>query len=120
MSIDEFVLSGSDYISPTVALRDVRYVYEQDEFGNRTNKIVAVRYMCIDPTNFSSYAIKVMGSEAIITPEQIKKSPDIILIDIPVDDVIIRPYELSFGQMSVSISAPFVSIHSGSARIEDL
>ena len=55
-----------------------------------------------------------MGSEAIITPEQIKKSPDIILIDIPVDDVIIRPYELSFGQMSVSISAPFVSLHTNS------
>ena len=106
-----FVMTGKDMLSPVVALRDVRYVYKTDSAGKRTDEIQAIKYDVIDTETFSTFTIKVDGSVAVITPNDLELAPDIVYLDIPINQVIIKPYEMSFGNAKVSISAPSVSIH---------
>jgi hypothetical protein len=111
MDANLFAISAADKIPPTAVLRNVRFTYQTDSDGNRTNVIESVRYDCVDPSNYASFTLKVNGSKAVITPEELENAEDVIFIDIPTESTIIKPYALEYGKAKVSIITPMVKIH---------
>jgi hypothetical protein len=104
------ILSAKEFINPVAILRDVKLVYETDANGKRTDKVVAVKYDCIDPETYSTFSIKVEGNKPVITPTALELSESIVTLEIPVNETLIKPYELSYGNCKVSIVAPYVTI----------
>lgn len=106
------LISPAEGIIPNVAvLKDIKFTYETDADGKRTEKVIGVRYFCVSPNDFSSFTLKTNSAKAVITPEQLEEAEDIVYIDIPVADTIIKPYAIEYGMAKVSIIAPFVKLH---------
>lgn len=102
---------SADGILPDVAvLRSIRISYATDAEGKKTNKVDAVRYNCINPTDFSSFTIKVVEGKPLMTNEELEESEEPVYIAIPIDKVIIRPYEITYGVAKVTILSPYVSL----------
>jgi hypothetical protein len=78
--------------------------------GKKTDKIEAVRYDCVNPDNFTSFIIKVETSRPVVTKEVLDASDEPIFINIPVAEVVIRPYAIEYGKAKVSIIAPYVKL----------
>ena len=102
---------SAEGIIPEVAiLKNIRVSYELDAEGKKTDKIEAVRYECVNPENFSIFTIKVETTRPVVTKEILEASEEPVYISIPVDEVIIRPYEISYGNAKVSIIAPYIKL----------
>lgn len=110
MDTSAFIISGYGIISPTVVLRNVLLSYETDVDGKRTDKVVAVRYECVDTETFSAFTVKVNGSKPVITSQELDASENLVLLELPVDEVEIRPYSIEYGKVKVSIIAPYVKV----------
>lgn len=110
MDTSAFIISGYGIISPTVVLRNVLLSYETDVDGKRTDKVVAVRYECVDTETFSAFTVKVNGSKPVITSQELDASENLVLLELPVDEVEIRPYSIEYGKVKVSILAPYVKV----------
>ncbi len=110
ISVANITLSAKGYLPDKAVLKDIRVSYKKNTEGNLTKDIEATRYHCISPDNFDTFIIKVCGKEPIIDPEDFKKSNDNIFVEIPVSETVIKPYEIAFGRVKVSIIAPYVRI----------
>lgn len=110
MDASAFIISGYGIISPTVVLRNVSLSYETDVDGKRTDKVVAVRYECVDTETFSTFTVKVNGNKPVISSQELEASENLILLEFPVDEVEIRPYAIEYGKVKVSIVAPYVKV----------
>lgn len=98
-------------IPQKVLLRGVRLTYKTDEEGKRvSDEVVAVRYDVVDPKTLGTMTIKVETNKPIISPEELEASDTPITLELPIDNVVIKPYKVEFGSANVSISAPSVKI----------
>lgn len=103
-------ISASGKIPEKAVLRNVRVSYVVDNEGNKTDRIDAVRYDCICPDTYASFTLKVNTTQPVVTKESIEKAEMPVFIAIPVDEVVIKPYEISYGVAKVSITAPYVKM----------
>lgn len=110
LSIADITFSAKGYLPDKAVLKDIRVSYKKNTDGNFTRDIDATRYHCISPENFDTFIVKVCGKEPIIDPEDFKKSEDNIFVEIPVSEALIKPYEIAYGKVKVSIIAPFVKL----------
>lgn len=110
MKASELEVSAVGIIPEVAVVRNVRISNILDAEGKKTDKVEAVRYDCINPDNFSSFTIKVEATRPVVTKEFLETSEEPIYISIPVADVVIRPYEISYGNAKVSIIAPYVKL----------
>lgn len=110
ISAADLQITSSEVIPDKAVLRGVRVSYIQDENKKKTDQIEAVRYDCINETDFSSFTIKVPSSLPVITSEELESAEGIVHILIPVGETHIKPYKIEYGQVSVSIVAPYVSL----------
>ena len=108
MDVKDLTLIAEGKIPPQVVVRNVRYAYQTDADGNKTDTIKAVLYDCVDPVNFATFTLKVNSSKAVITPEELEEAEDVVYIEIPVELTVIKPYSIEYGKAKVSIIAPQV------------
>jgi hypothetical protein len=98
-------------IPQKVLLRGVRLTYQTDEEGKRvSDEVIAVKYDVVDPKTLGTMTIKVETNKPIISPEELEASESPITLELPLDQIIIKPYKVEFGSANVSISAPMVKI----------
>lgn len=110
VDVKNLAIIADGKISKEVALRNVRYTYQTDSDGNRTDTIKAILYDCVDPVNFATFTLKVNSSKAVITPEELEEAEDVVYIEIPVELTVIKPYSIEYGKAKVSIIAPNVKL----------
>lgn len=110
MKVSELEISAVGIIPEVAVIRNVRISNVLDDEGKKTDKIEAVRYDCVNPDNFSTFTIKVETTRSVVTKETLDASEEPIYIFIPVEEVTIRPYEISYGNAKVSIVAPYVKL----------
>ena len=110
MRASELEVSAVGIIPEVAVVRNVRISNVLDAEGKKTDKVEAVRYDCVNPDNFSSFTLKVETTRPIVTKEILEASEEPIYISIPVEEVAIRPYEISYGNAKVSIVAPYVKL----------
>lgn len=112
VSVESITFTGIEAgISPVVVLREVRLSYETDADGNRTDRVEACRYSVLDTSTYGTFVIKVKNDKPVITAEQLENAKEHILLDIPVEEVIIKPFSIEYGRCRVSVTAPFVKLH---------
>ena len=110
MKASELEVTAVGKISDIAVLKNVRVSNVMDAEGKKTDKVEAVRYDCVNPENFSTFTIKVETTRPVVTKEILEASEQPIYISIPVEEVVIRPYEISYGNAKVSIVAPYVKL----------
>ncbi|MDD3417724.1 MAG: hypothetical protein PHY47_27670 [Lachnospiraceae bacterium] len=110
MKASALEVSAIGVIPEVAVVRNVRISNVLDAEGKKTDKIEAIRYDCVNPDDFSSFTLKVETSRPVVTKEILEASEEPIYITIPVEEVVIRPYEISYGKAKVSIVAPFVKL----------
>ena len=110
MRASELEVSAVGIIPEVAVVRNVRISNVLDAEGKKTDKVEAVRYDCVNPDNFSSFTLKVETTRPVVTKEILEASEEPIYISIPVEEVAIRPYEISYGNAKVSIVAPYVKL----------
>ena len=110
MRVSELKVSAVGIIPDVAVVKNVRISNALDAEGKKTDKVEVVRYDCVNPVDYSSFTIKVETDCPVITQEMLEATEELVFISIPVDEVEIRPYEINFGRVKVSIVAPFVKL----------
>ncbi len=110
MKASALQISAVGIIPEIAVVKNVRISNILDAEGKKTEKVETVRYDCVNPDNFSTFTIKVETTRAVVTKEILEASEEPIYISIPVEEVAIRPYEISYGNAKVSIVAPYVKL----------
>lgn len=110
MKASDLAVSAVGYISETAVLRAVKVTYAKDSDGNKTNVIESSSFICVDPINYASFTLKVNGARIFITPEALEEAEELVYIDIPVSETIIKPYSIEYGKAKVSIIAPYIKV----------
>ena len=110
IKVNELNIPAVGLIPVKAILRDISLTNKVDADGKRTDEVEAIRYDFIDPETFSTFTIKVTGSHPVITKADLAKSESPIYLEIPVDQVTIKPYKYEYGKLTVSITAPSVKI----------
>lgn len=99
-------------MNPIAVLRDVKILYKTDTNGSRTDEVIGIKYECIDTETFSTFSVKVEGNvKPVITAQELELSTTPVYIEIPVEQTLIRPYDISFGNAKISIVAKNVKLH---------
>lgn len=113
MDANIFSIPATDILSPLAVLKSVKAVYEKDSEGQRTNKVQAYRYELVDMKTYSSFTVRVMGDSPVVSPEELEKTDDgdLLIVELPLDKTIIKPYEIAYGRAKVSITIPYIKLH---------
>lgn len=105
------ILISAEGILPEIAvLKTVRPAYLLDSEGKRTDKVDFIRYECANPTDFSSFTLKVLSTKQIITAEELEDATEVVYVKIPLNEVIIKPYKIEYGIAAVSIIVPRIQL----------
>lgn len=110
IKINHLELPASGIIPTEAVLKNVRPSYAKDKDGKKTELIESVKYDCVNMENFSSFTVKVLSSQQVITKEALEASDELVCIKIPVEETVIRPYEIAFGVAKVTVLAPYVKL----------
>lgn len=110
MKSSDLEVSGVGIIPEVAVVKEVRISNIMDADGKRTDAVDCIKYVCVNPDNFSSFVLKVNATRPIVTNEAIENSEKPIFVSIPVSEVVIRPYEIAYGRAKVTISSPFVKL----------
>lgn len=110
MRASELEVSAVGIIPEIAVVKNVRISNVLDAEGKKTDKVEAVRYDCVNPDNFSMFTLKVETTRPVVTKEILEATEEPIYLMIPVSEVVIRPYEISYGNAKVSIIAPYVKL----------
>lgn len=87
------------------AVKD-NYAYENEK---KTDKWLSTTISCVDTVTFATLDVKV-SQHINLSQTEIDNSESAIYVEIPLDETIVRPYEIKFGKAKVSIVAPSVKI----------
>lgn len=98
------------FIPEQAVLKAVRPVYLKDANGKKTDVLEAVRYDCVNPETFDTFTIKVPEKPPIISQEALNDADVVTMVSIPIDKVVIKPFEMSYGKVKVTIVAPFLEL----------
>lgn len=110
MKASELEISAVGIIPDVAVVKNVRVSNVLDAEGKKTDKVESVRYDCVNPDNFTTFTVKVETTRPVVTKEILETAEEPIYISIPVEEVVIRPYEISYGNAKVSIVAPYVKL----------
>ncbi|MBQ9198690.1 MAG: hypothetical protein IJ141_00740 [Lachnospiraceae bacterium] len=112
ISTQYLITNAKGFLNPIAVLRDVKILYKTDTNGSRTDEVIGIKYECIDTETFSTFSVKVEGNvKPVITAQELELSTTPVYIEIPVEQTLIRPYDISFGNAKISIVAKNVKLH---------
>lgn len=110
MSSDFFRRAAVGILPAKAVLRGVSVQHEVDAEGKPTSEVKAVRYRLVDPTTFSTFTVKVENAKPVIVQEAVDGSENPVLVELPLEDVTIKPYEVAYGKAKVTIQSPSVKL----------
>lgn len=111
IAASDLVISGAKFLPKTAVCKGIRPSYVLDDNGKKTAQIEAVRYDLVNPTNFDTFTIKVPNAQPVMSPETFKALEDVLYLDIPTSEALIKPYAIEYGKAKLSIVAPSVTVH---------
>ena len=98
-------------IPQKVLLRGVRLTYQTDAEGKRvSDDVIAVKYDVMDPVALGTFTVRVDTNRPVISPEAFEASETTVSLELPVNDIVIRPYKIEYGTAFVSVVAPSVKL----------
>ncbi len=98
-------------IPPKVSLRGVRLTYQKDAEGKRiSDDVVAIKYDVMDPVTLGTFTVKVDSNRPVITPEAFEAAETTLYLELPLNEIKINPYSISYGIAEVSVVAPSVKL----------
>lgn len=106
----EIRLPAKELLPELAVLRDIKFSYKRDANDKLTKDIEFVKYELIDDTNFNIFTIKVKDDKPIIELKEFEKSENPVYIQIPLDETVIKPYALEYGNLKLSITSPYVKL----------
>lgn len=110
MLTETLQIAGTGILPGEAIVRDIRVIYGVDGNQKKTDEIKGVRYDCISEKDFSTFAIKTISINPVITKEELEASEVPVRISIPVSETIIKPYKIEYGKALVTITAPYVRL----------
>ena len=116
ISSKDMRISAHGLIGGKAILNNVSLAYAVDGQGQRTSRVEAIRYGCTNLGDFSTFTIKVPSTEPIITAAELEAAEEPVFIEIPLDEVVIKPYKIEYGIATVSITAPYVQLATGNGN----
>lgn len=110
IKVSELKILSAGLIPSKAILRDITITYKADSNGKKTDEVEAIRYDVIDPDTFSTFTLKVANPKPVISKTELDMSENQIYIEIPVDEVNIKPYKIDYGKALLSITAPSIKL----------
>lgn len=113
----------SDFTSQTIfALTGAKEMYVYEGTGankKRTETISHIVYQLTDPKTFQYFQVRVNTTHLVISPdelEQERQSGNPIFVEVPIQETIVKPYDISYGKAKISIQAPSVKLIMGTDK----
>lgn len=111
VNVNDLQINVEGLIPQKAILRGVRVSYPTDAEGKRTSESPeSIRYDLINPSTFDTFTVKVEGSRPVITQEELEAKDTQVFIELPLDEVSVKPYKVEYGTASLAISAPAVKL----------
>lgn len=111
ISVEYLTRNGVNLLNRLAVLRDVKTLYKTDADGKKTDDVVGYRYDCIDAESFSTFSVKVEGKKSIISQEALESSELPVYVELPLEQMMIKPYSVEYGLAKVSIIADYIKLH---------
>jgi hypothetical protein len=109
VKVRDFNIPAGGFIPNKAVLRDISEVRKKEN-DKLTDIVEAIRYDCVDPQTFCNFTVKVYESVPCITAKELEASEQAVLVEIPVDKTVLRPYAVEYGVVKVSIIAPYIKL----------
>lgn len=90
-------------------LHSMSKAYEYKD-GVRTDTVIGINYDCTEMTSFSRIRLRTQETTPVIDPEVLEESSEQVVIQVPLEQLILRPVKIEYGQVTFSITAPFVRL----------
>lgn len=111
VKVNDLQISAQGLIPPKAVLRGVRVSYPTDTEGKRTSETPeSIRYDLINPVSYDTFTVKVEGGRPVITQEDLEAKDTQVFIELPLDEVSVKPYKVEYGIAYLSITAPAVKL----------
>ena len=111
VNVNDLQINVVGLIPQKAILRGVRVSYPTDAEGKRTSEVPdSIRYDLINPSTFDTLTVKVEGGRPVITQEELEAKDTQVFIELPLDEVSVKPYKVEYGTASLAISAPAVKL----------
>lgn len=111
VKVNDLQINVEGLIPQKAILRGVRVSYPTDAEGKRTSEVPdSIRYDLINPSTFDTLTVKVEGSRPVITQEELEAKDTQVFIELPLDEVSVKPYKVEYGTAYLSINAPAVKL----------
>ncbi len=111
VNVNDLQINVVGLIPQKAILRGVRVSYPTDAEGKRTSEVPdSIRYDLINPSTFDTLTVKVEGGRPVISQEELEAKNTQVFIELPLDEVSVKPYKVEYGTASLAISAPAVKL----------
>ena len=78
--------------------------------GKPTDEVEGVSYVLTDTKTYTQIRIKSLETVPVITQEELNASETPVFVEIPIEKVLIKPYRIEFGVVSISLVSPYVTL----------
>ena len=75
-----------------------------------TDKVLGINYVLVDPKTFTQIRVKTSATVPVVSQEQIEQSETPVLVEIPINETLVKPYKIEYGKVSLSIVAPYLKL----------
>ena len=111
VKVNDLQINVEGLIPQKAILRAVRVSYPTDAEGKRTSEVPdSIRYDLITPSTFDTLTVKVEGGRPVITQEELEAKDTQVFIELPLDEVSVKPYKVEYGTAYLTITAPAVKL----------
>ena len=109
-----FILEASDfninledyYDNDKFILKDAQPINEYVD-NKKTDKVIGYKYKLVDPESYDTFYVKVKDTTPVIPLEKLSKVNKTI---VTLDRAVIKPYEIAYGKVSISITADKITL----------
>lgn len=85
-------------------------VQKKFENGKATDEVDGVNYILSDTQTYAQIRVKTQSKTPVITQDLIDAHETPFLVEVPLDETLVKPYKIEYGKVSLSIVAPYVKL----------
>lgn len=111
VKVNDLQINVEGLIPQKAILRGVRVSYPTDAEGKRTSETPeSIRYDLINPVSYDTFTVKVEGGRPVISQEELEAKDTQVFLELPLDEVSVKPYKVEYGTAYLTITAPAVKL----------
>lgn len=99
---------------PDFVLTEVRPYYRYDDNKQKMDIVEGYKYTLIDMDSLFPFNVKVPGGTPLLNQTDIDESEGRIYVELPLEETLVRPYQVNYGKAKVTIIAPYITIATAS------